>query len=325
MNYYVPEYLGAGRAHSSHTVYSDVVKRFLYSPVFKNYIGTGTSDDAGIQMDDIGANIVVDNNKIYGGMRGIVNYAYNVSSPVEGLTISNNMIGVNNSTGITCNESLWDAKYYGNTLYDNNINIRFHNLNHATDKGRKVYIYNNSFWNPAGTGMHFFAWKWDAKPGPTPGYQYAYYYIYHNTFTGGRNFIAVNDAVRSEGGMPNTHMMNNVSSCDIGWEHNHLKLIENKRFGYHRYNWHGGSLTTYAIDTYCNSGEANSCNKGSRLWDPSASSYPDPLDYSYAGKPAFVSNEGINLGQPFAPNNNQVLPGMAEAYAGGLIPLGIIR
>ena len=57
------------------------------------------------------------------------------------------------------------------------------------------------------------------------------------------------------------------------------------------------------------------------LWD--LNGQPNYFDYA---ADTTVTQGGLNLSQPFSPNNNSILPGMKELYSGhSAVPLGVIN
>jgi hypothetical protein len=308
MNYYVPEVLGAG--HIDHAMN----KRYVYH-LFKNIIGTGTSEDFSVFVSSNGEKNVIDGNYVFGGMIGIRAMIW---GKADGLIISNNIISQMSSVGITSGRGQWNAEYYGNSIIDCAISIRMHDMNCPNDQGRRVYIYDNHFWNPPNVGVAFFSW---AAAGLSSPSTFPKYFIYHNSFTFSHDFFAIHDNVRTSGGMPDTHMVNNVFSVRYNGTNFSNIVARDGNFGILDYNWVGGNLSS---STFCPTGHNSSCNDVF-LWNPTGQKYPDPLDFSYSGEPKFISDGGLDLSKPFGPNNNQVLPGMAEAYAGkNKLPLGVI-
>ena len=306
MNYYAPKFLGAGESHG----YEDLIRRYVYYN-FKFVISSvKTSDDVGIRMVNSGPGNIITNNLIFGGLIGVSAYARKIVSPIDGLEVSHNIINNMSSVGITSSEGIINAKYHDNIVYNCNINIRLHDINKSTDIGRKVYIYNNRLWNHA--GYHFYVHTSTTK-NPV---KYPEYFIYHNSLSGGR-FIGIMEGLRYNGGMPKTHIMNNIISVENPNDASLVFLIDHNLFGSFAHNWIGGKLNNDSITVY---GKKNNLKKDRYIWklENIRANY---FDY---GLDEFVKNGGLDLSKPFIYNDNHILPGMKEAYFEKIkIPIGI--
>ena len=217
-------------------VTSAYVKRHVYD-FFKHIVGSSTSDDSGVELINPGANTVISGNHIFGGLLGIPAYNRGVDSPVYGLKIFNNKIHNMSSVGITSNEGIMDVEINNNLIYDCNLNIRIHELNKKTDLGRRVYIYNNSLWNPEGGGYHFYI----HSAATAPAVNFPEYWIYNNFCVGGNRSFGVMEAVVLSGGMPEFYIFNNTFLAKNNFSTNLINCINKTNYlGFIDYNSFGG-------------------------------------------------------------------------------------
>ena len=309
MNYYVPEYLGAGGIDQ----YDHIINRHIYK-MFKFTIGNSLSDDFGIRMINPGPDNVIDRNSIFGGLVGISAHTRNVETPTDKLILSNNIIHNMSSVGITSDEGIINVEIFGNLIYDCNINLRLHNINVPSDIGRKVYIYNNRLWNPPKTGNHVFIHSpFNSKP-----IIYPEYYIYNNSISGGRVVFGSLSGLNASGGLPNFYIFNNIMSADYFNQNSLINIFKNNMIGYFAFNWIGGKIRDDTNKTITNFNETIINEKEQHYLTSNTSP-----DFSIYKNIESVTKGGLDLSQPFFHNDNMILPGMEEAYAGKkVVPLG---
>lgn len=314
MNYLGSNFLGAG---SGGEEYAHFIKRHVYKEFKHTVSGNSTSDDVGIAIVNAGSNNEIYNNHIFGGLRGITGWVGNTDNPTKGLKIHDNIIHNMSSVGITSYKGMLDSEYYDNLIYDCNINIRLHEVVQPADLGRRVFIYKNRFWNPRGVGYHFYA---SSSTIMNPD-KYPEYYIFHNSFSGGAVFMGIMNNVTKSGGMPNTHIINNIISSRHSYSAGLISLVKENQFGIFDYNWIGGvypkdiSLALFS--------DNNIFENGEYFWDP------DKVpDFNVWKNRVSVVNSGLALSSPriFNGSTFNTLPGMQEGYFSGAGPsLGAIQ
>lgn len=300
MNYYGYDSFGAGMGGSEA---GDYIKVHLYKE-FKYTIGTGTSDDCGIKLINAGDENEICSNHIFSGLLGVSAYSRDTSEPSGNLKVYNNSIHNMSSVGITSSEGNLGEEIYNNLIYDCNINIRLHVLNKKTDLGRKVYIYNNRLWNPDNAGYHFYVHSAEtSKPEKFPEY-----FIYHNSFSGGKQFMGIMRAVEVSGGMPYCYILNNIISSKTAFSTVLITLAEEGLLGAFDYNWIGGKYPHNLPVNFF--GVHNVYAENSFFFDPVR--IPDFNECSDNN----VMNAGIDLSQPFFINGKMLdsLPGIELNY-----------
>lgn len=303
MDYYAADYLGAG---STTGTYPELIKRYLYY-IFKYTVGTGVSNDFGIFMINSGSNNIIEYNEIYNGLVGIRGYTKKPHPRSEGLIIRNNKIYNMSSVGITSDQGI-SSEIYNNYIYNCNITIRMHNINSPEDLGRHVYIYNNKFSNPHHLGLPFYVYNSNGKKESSVE---PFYYIYHNTLAGGRDFFGISDHVIQSGGMKNFYIVNNMISVKTPVNTNLNVLLQNKKIGLFANNWISGNFSDKSLSTFSNFGMSNQLHKIKLK--------------SFKGTPPENVFGGYNLSKPFL-DSNKILPGMKDVYSDtNKIPIGIIN
>lgn len=291
MNYIAPEYLGPDH-------------RRIYA-FFKYDIGTATSDDMCFLLHGLGNNNIVEGNKIFEGLIGLTASGGIGNEPTNGLFVRNNLFYNLSSVGLTVNHSIINWEISGNLFYNSKNKIRLHNLNVDYELGREVYIFNNRFYGP-GENFRFHTPLVEEPPDYFPKF-----FIYHNSFADG--FIGYTVYLEDAGGLPDFHFINNIYSGSMTGT-SLTNALENEDFGSFGPNWIGGTVGGAAphLEAY-----GSTVHDGVWFFDTSD---PDWFDYSVNPD---VENSGLDLSEPFEPNDNQVLPGMKVAYSEGMIPLGI--
>jgi hypothetical protein len=197
-----------------------------------------------------------------------------------------------------------NAEIYNNLIYDCNINIRLHNLNNEKNPGRRVFIYGNRLWNPNNAGYHFYV----HSAGTSRPVKFPEYFIYHNSFSGARQFMGIMSAVEASGGMPGCYILNNIISARSAFSSVFLKMARQRLFGSFDYNWVGGK---YPKDFPKYSLGRHNIYAGNRQFFK-LTTMPDFKRCSDKS----VMNAGKDLSQPFFINGKIVdpLPGMADDY-----------
>lgn len=310
MDYISTDCLGAGQLNEE---YHLSIKRHTYY-AFKYIISNKSkSDDVGIEMINPGSNTKIFNNRIFGGLIGISAYTRGVDTSTDGLEVYNNVINGMSSVGITSSEGITNAKYYNNLVYDCNINMRLHHINRSSDSGRRVYIYNNRFWNPLHTGYHFYVHSDEQE---IPG-KYPVYYIYNNSMSGGRMFVGVMDAVLASGGMPKTYIFNNIISVKNPNDRNFLSIIMQNKIGRFSNNWIGGRLNN---ESFYFLRQTNKLDKDNYEWNPDNLS-----DFLSCKSGRFMQDGGLDPREIFTKIEADSLPGINELYPDATInPIGAI-
>lgn len=306
MDYYGFNSFGAGIGGEKDIYF---IRNHLYKE-FKFTIGKGTSDDCSIRLVDPGDDNEIYNNHIFEGLVGISTYSRKKLKPTKNLLIYNNKIHNMSSIGINSREGMIDACFHDNLIYDCNINIRLHDLNSFEDKGRRVYIYRNKLWNPDGVGYHFYAYSSDnLKPSFYPEY-----FIYHNSFAGGKQFMGIKPEVVKSGGIPQIYIINNIISANTSFNRRSLSLAKKDLFGVFDYNWIGGKLPK--TFSKLNFGEHNIFAVGRQFYP--ANTLPD---FAYCSDQS-VMNAGIDLSRSFLLKGEKYtqLPGMDKGYFTGPSP-----
>lgn len=174
----------------------------------KILMGNGSAQDNCIIMDFPGNSNTVSGNHLFNGIgNGIVLQS---SSTATNTIICSNRLENFASEGIFLSYGEIGTTVFGNSLANSESNMRFHGMDRNGELSRTVYVYRNTFWNPPNTGDNIFMFWYGS---PTVVTCWPNYWVYHNSFDGGRSAIYPNEQGPDQGGMPNCFFINNVF-CD---------------------------------------------------------------------------------------------------------------
>ena len=279
------------------------IREYIYL-TFKLRVGESSSDDHGVYMLYAGDGNEVYRNEIFRGLLGVGGIG-NVDAPTRNLRVYENIIHNMSSVGIITSEALVDAEYSDNLIYDCNINIRLHHVNHVGDEGR-IYVYNNRLWNPSGVGSGFYVHHHEGGP-------HREMYIYHNSVAGGGKGFDPGAAM-SYGGLLRTYFLNNVFSSPMPIYVRDFITAEGM-IGGCGYNWLGGSrYDGVPLPVWCTEGTINA--EGEYLWDNSV--LPDFV--LHAGCEAIASGLDLSASFELGGQTYELLPGMVPGYFEGARP-----
>ncbi len=203
-NFYGYTDLGAWEAGTSSTYYT---REILYG-LSKFLMGNDSTFGNGVVMINTGISNVIAFNRMTNGLGNGVSIRGYVDGPMMGTVVASNTISQQVSTGIIFHEGQTDTRVFGNSIFDCNTNLRWHHMDTSLETNRTIYIYRNLAWLPAGIGDHIFCHFNNSTPDdfrPT-------FYLYHNSFSGGRAGISMSSLGAPSGGLSNCYVLNNIIS-----------------------------------------------------------------------------------------------------------------
>lgn len=175
-NFYGTTNTGAW-AHEDLVPYGIRENHYLVS---KYFMGNFGSLYDGIYLYYAGDSNVISGNFVGAGLGiGIEVQGY-TDTPTYGTMVSSNQVQGQPGSGIILDEGTVNVHVCGNVLYDNNFNIRIHNLGSPLEFARSHYIYRNCGWLPDAGDQIFCHWA----TAPPEAYN-EIVWIYHNSFNGG--------------------------------------------------------------------------------------------------------------------------------------------
>jgi hypothetical protein len=218
--------------------------------------------------------------------------------------IYENIIHANSSVGITEQGGLIDFQIYSNTIFDNNSNIRIHNLD--SSDYRRVYIYNNKMYQIGNVGNQFFLHAFTQSPRPSKNPEN---YIYHNSISGGESSICPDAYVQEYGGVPNFYFVNNIFSSKLLMCNTRLYDLKSG-LGIFDYNWVSGK--TFPSEWY---GDKNVSSGGVNMW--SVDSVPN---FSLISGTAKSIGLDISKANTVSGKNLNAMLGAKDGYFSGFKP-----
>jgi hypothetical protein len=292
-------------AWANGSTYDAALKEFIY--VFYKYmVGTSSSGDTGISMLQPQNDLTVYNNDIYGGLVALTLGSNSKGYVSSRGSIYNNLIHANSSVGITEMGGIVDYLIYGNTIFDNNSNIRIHMLD--SSDYRRVYIYNNKMYQLGSVGNQFFLHWFSGSPKPAKAPEN---YIYHNSISGGYSSICPDAYAGEYGGVPGAYFVNNIFSSNLFMCNTKLSDISNG-IGIFENNWVNGKNSNINPQWF---GSKNVVSNNSLMWN--LSSTPNF---------ASISNSAVFAGLDLSKSNTingkllPALPGARSGYFSGTNP-----
>jgi len=208
-NYYGFSDPGAWQTGAPNPAYNFVERENLYL-VAKFLMGVDTSFDYGLYLLDAGSSNIITGNNIFKGIGVGIDLFTVVASypPTTNTLITANTFANAPSGGILLSEGELLTQCYSNMVSDCNINVRLNHVDASTDTNRSGYIYRNTFWLPNGAGQHFYV----HLSSPSGQFRFPDYWVYHNSFSGGQVGLSISSYVDANGGLTNTHFLNNLIS-----------------------------------------------------------------------------------------------------------------
>ncbi|MBD3289246.1 DUF1565 domain-containing protein [candidate division KSB1 bacterium] len=278
------------------------LKEYIYN-FYKFYVSDYSgSDDRQVYISGAGENNEVFDNKISQGLIGIN------AHDTKNLKIYNNEIFYHSSIGIVILDNLVDAEIFDNLIYDNSINLRWHNFNSRTP--RSVNIYENCFYLPANVSTHI-KLHHDKKLSLSQSW-HPTFFVYHNNFSGGVSVLNPGGAY-DYGGLRNVHFFNNIFSSKIMVYNREDFIKTESMMGEFDYNWCGG-MFYHGMPAWFDSHNIDA--EGQQFWDDSN------LHDFHIPSNSVVRGAGVDLSKPFTIDGVTFdpLPGMEVGYFSGSQP-----
>ena len=239
---------------------------------FKFTFGHNTSHDAAVRMIHAGNANVIHANRMAYGLIGITASAA-VDQPTRDTVFSENVISNMSSTGFTSAPGLDGTRFFGNTILDCNISIRWHKVNESPESKRTVFMWDNRCWQPRNVGKHIHIhWLKDAGD-ISP----ASFWLYHNSFCGGAYGI-YNSRYSQRQRLPGAFVINNIFSVITAFHNQHeTRNHADPAIGAFDYNWVGPTRSAMDIIPL---GRNNRASQAAMWPDDSPPSFSIPPQYS---------------------------------------------
>jgi hypothetical protein len=277
------------------------IKEHFYS-VYKYKLSSGASsgdEDSGIVLESTGSlDITIHDNTIYNTLIGIT------ASSAPSVDIYNNTIYNMSSIGILSGPGS-NLTVHNNTIYDCNLTFRFASCENSPGS-TSAHIYNNKLYNPDDIGELVYFHFGNGSASPT---EWADFWFYHNSYSGGYRAITVDGNADELGGLKNTRFINNIfSPKNLFYGNNSVLYNDASMLELFSYNWVGGDYPYGKDPAWMDN--TNIDAEYETIWDNS--SLPDfilPLGSS-------CQKSGIDLSAEFTINGKtyRSLPGMEPGY-----------
>jgi hypothetical protein len=203
------------------------------------------------------------------------------------------------------------AHVHGNLFDDNNINLRFNEMDTDPTNLKEIFFYNNRLYLPDGLGGHIY-WSWAVDDAAAGLHEQ---YIFHNSFLGGYGIMQMSYWAAATG-LPNAFIFNNIMSVgDVNpswWVKSSEGRVGYGVFGGFSNNWVGFlAPTEVPFD-----GEGNVISTTTGFWSESA--IPD-----WATLLPAAEETGVDVTSATLTINGTVIgamPGFTTGYFTGSAP-----
>jgi hypothetical protein len=288
--------------------------------IYETYKREASPGKYGVWMYYAGSHNEVYENHIYQHFVGVGTYAGSTDLQTrheqakfnQHLNIHHNLIHNMNSVGIALGGPSGYAQAHDNIVYDCNLNLRFQDPSTGP-----IYVYRNRFSLTDNEYTPQIYWYWndpEAYNFPLDQWEHVEYYLYHNSWSGGRE-VFVPSSWGDDVGLPQVWFLNNILSGKEFFRGGSV-WDQDDMFGGLDYNWVGGELRYPEW-----LGENNIFAEGESMWVPG-----DHELLLLAESPA--RGTGLDLSQPFSLDGeiHDPLPGMNPGYFSGSNPdLGAVQ
>jgi hypothetical protein len=297
MGYYGHDDFGAwtGGKDRRYAIREHIYRQFKYT------FGHDTSHDTAVRMIHAGNANVIHANRMANGLIGIT-----ASAAADRLTqdtvFSNNVISNMSSTGFTSSPGLDGTQFFGNTILDCNISIRWHEVNESPESKRTIFMWNNRCWQHQDVGRHIHI-HWLKDNGDISP---ATFWLYHNSFCGGAHGI-YNSRYSQRQRIPGGYIINNIFSVKNAFHNQHeTRSLTDPAIGAFDYNWVGPTRSAMDIISIGRNNRASQ-----------AAMWPDDSPPNFSIPPQYAENMksmGLDISKSFTLKGvvHDPLPGSAS-------------
>jgi hypothetical protein len=288
--------------------------------IYETYKKEATPGKYGVWLYYAGSHNEVYENHIYQHFVGVGTYAGSTDLQTrheqakfnQYLDVHHNLIHNMNSVGIAFGGPSGYDQAHDNIVFDCNLNLRFQDPSTGP-----IYIYRNRFSLTDNEYTPQIYWYWndpEAYNFPLDQWEHVEYYLYHNSWSGGRE-VFVPSPWGDDVGLPQVWFLNNILSGKEFFRGGSV-WDQDDMFGDLDYNWIGGQLRYPEW-----LGENNILAEGESMW-----ALGDHELLLASNSPA--REKGLDISQPFILDGelHDPLPGMNPGYFSGSAPdLGAIQ
>ncbi len=272
----------------------------------KRWSSNGGSDNKLMRIEDAGSDSEIAYNHLHDAQFGIWLWG------AERLDFHHNILHGTVGSGLLVWHDLVDVQIHDNLIYNCNVQMRFHHADEQSSSYR-VYIYRNRFYQLGKSSNNYTHYVNRTLGVKAQGN----YYVYHNSFSGGRGLYFGGPNGLSGGVYLNNIFSQGPESSIHGARENFDYADQMRLFDY---NWMGGKFNQGYPPVWF--GSNNTVETGGQIWD--SGSLPDfhlPVDST-------ARNAGIDLSKTFTIDGvvYNPLPGMETGYFSGSKPdMGAIQ